>query len=55
MKLEEVKELFQSSEISQVNTKLKDGWELLKIAPTKVKGNDYDLIGQMYILGRKNE
>jgi hypothetical protein len=51
MKLEDVKAVYQSSDIEQVNKKLKEGFELLKIAPSKIKASDYDYIGQVYILG----
>ncbi len=52
MKLEDVKEIVQSSDIKEVNKALKDGYELLKIAPSRFKSNDYETTGQVYILGR---
>ena len=52
MKIEDIKEVFQSSDVKEVNEKLKLGWKLYKIAPSKIKNSDYELTNQTYYMGR---
>ena len=52
MKLEEVSELKQTTEIDKVNELLKKGYKLIKILSTRTHNGDYDVVMPTYILGR---
>lgn len=52
MKIEEIKEIRQTSEVTEVNELLKKGFRIIKILSTRVHNGEYDIVTPTYILGK---
>ena len=52
MKLEEIKEVFQTAEWQTVNKKIKEGFVIIRIFNARAKTLETEVISPIYVLGK---
>ena len=52
MKLEDIKEVFQTTEYKEVNKSLDKGYKIIKIFNGRLKENNVEFQHPVYVLGR---
>lgn len=52
MKIEEITEIRQTGEVTQVNKLLKEGFKIIRIFNARIKTLECETIAPIYVLGR---
>jgi hypothetical protein len=52
MKLEDIEEYYQTGEFVEANKKLQEGFVTVRISPSRIKTNDYEMTGVLFVMAR---